>query len=99
MGKITSWWSTGSDLPSTAQYAIGLPSDKFMLLIHVQLDIYQDLQVLFYQGAFQLHGLQHVLVPYQVQSSAILLVELHEILVSPFLKSVKVPLSGFRVLQ
>lgn len=94
-GKNHFSWPACSDFPSSAQYGISLLSDKFMLLNHVQLNIYQDFQVLFYQGAFQLCGLQHALVPFQVQSSAVLLTELLEILVSPFLKVLWVASESF----
>lgn len=59
-------------------------TSKGMLLTHVQLTVYQDPQVLFYQAAIQLGGSQHVpvpgSVPPQVRDFA-LLTEFHEILV------------------
>ncbi|KAK4831590.1 hypothetical protein QYF61_018350 [Mycteria americana] len=55
-------------------------------------------QILFYQAAFQLGGPQCLLVPgvipSQVSDLALLLIELHEVLASPFLQPVKVPLDA-----
>jgi len=54
--------------------------------------------VLFCQATFQMTGHQHVLghgvVTPWVQDFALLLVELHEVPVSPFLQPVKVPLGN-----
>lgn len=66
-------------------------------LTHVQLVVHQDTQILFSSAVFELDGPQHVLVsgvfPSWVQYFK-LLVELHAILVSPSLQTVKVNLDG-----
>ena len=71
---------------------------KGTLLAHVQLGVYQDPQVLFYQPAFQLGSPQYVLVhgvvPPQVQELTFLLSAFDYVSVGPFLQSVKVPLDG-----
>lgn len=60
---------------------------KDTLLVHVQFNVYQ---VLFRQGAFQLHGPHHILVDWFVlpQVHNFALVERHEISVSPFLLAI-----------
>lgn len=77
-----------------------LLSSKGTLLVYFLLGVHQNPQVLFCQAAFQLGGFSrwHVLVPgvvhYQVQNFALLLVELHKVIVSPALQPIKVPLDG-----
>lgn len=67
------------------------------MLAHVQPGVHRDFQVLFCRAALQLGSSWPALVrvvPPQVQDSALRLVEHPEIVVSPFLQSVKVPLDG-----
>ncbi|PKU46076.1 hypothetical protein llap_3645 [Limosa lapponica baueri] len=79
------------------QDTIQLLCPKGTLLPHVQPGAHQGLRVIFCQAAFQLRGHEHVLVPGivspQVQDFT-LLVELHEVPVSPSLQPVESPLDG-----
>jgi len=49
-------------LPDAAQGTISLFRGQGMLLTHIQHGVHQDAEVLFCQAAFQLGGLQHVVV-------------------------------------
>ncbi|CAM9285466.1 unnamed protein product, partial [Bubo scandiacus] len=86
---------TISDTSQDAVYLLGhLGTGSF--LAHVQLGVHQDTQGFFYQAAFHLSGPQHIVVcgvvPPQVQDYALLFLELHEVLVIPFMQPVEVPL-------
>lgn len=87
----------GSTLSNAAQDTTDL-DHKSMLLVHAQFGAQQHPQVLFHQAALPLAGLQHVLVfaffPHQVQDLALLITELHEVPVVPFLQPTEVPLDG-----
>lgn len=67
---------------------------KGTLPAHVQPGVPQEPQLHFCRAAFQLGDSQHVLglVPPQIQDLA-LLVELHEVPISPLLQSAEVPLA------
>lgn len=71
-----------------AQGTISLLCINDTLLTHVQLGTHKTLQVVFCKTAFQLGGHQQILVPgvvpAQKQDFAFLLVECHEVPVSPF---------------
>jgi len=72
------------------------------LLAPVQLGVHQDPLALFRQAAFQWDGSQHLLVhvivhPW-VQDFALLLVDLHEVPVDPFLQPVEVSLDSIMTL-
>lgn len=82
-------------LPNTSQNAI-----RFLFLKASWLTFNHDFQVLFCRAALQLGSSQPVLVrvvPPQVQDFALSLVEHCEILVSPFLQPVKLPLDCNRI--
>lgn len=78
----------GNTLPNEAQDTVSLLCINDTLLTHVQLGAHQGLQVVFCKTAFQLGGHQQMLVPGvvppQEQDFAFLLVECHEVPVSPF---------------
>lgn len=73
-----------------------------MLLIHIQLGIHLDPQILFCRAAFQLCGPKHVLVSKAVspqsQDLTHSFTEEYAVLVSPFLQSVEIPLDRSTVL-
>ncbi|KAK4826730.1 hypothetical protein QYF61_010983 [Mycteria americana] len=86
----------GIEDPLDPQDTISLLCGKGTLLVHVQLGVCHDPQVLLCRATFQLgvpqHILEHGIVPPQVQDFALSLDELHEVPVSPFLQPVQVPL-------
>ena len=86
--------ASGSTPPNAAQDTTGCLCGKYALLAHVRLAIHQNLQVLFYQPAFQLgcpqHMLVHGFVPLQVSDFTLSLVELYELPVISLLQPVKV---------
>ena len=86
--------------PNSAQDTISLLCNKGTLL--AQTGVHQDPQVLLYKDAFEPDSLQHVLVqrvvPSQVQDFPLLLVELRDVPVRPFLRPVEVPLDGSMIL-
>ena len=88
----------GNALPNAAQDTVSRFCGKGTLMACVQPGAHQHPRVLFYKAAFQLGSPQHILVhgvvPPQVQDFALLLVEPHEVPVSPFLQPVQVPLDG-----
>ena len=73
----------GNALPNTAQEAAGFLCCQSTLLAHGHLDVHQDSQVLFCKVSFQTARLQAILmygfIPLQVQSSALPILELHEL--------------------
>lgn len=75
-----------------AQNTICLLCGKGMLLAQVQLGVHKDLQILFCQAAFQTVSPQAPAVPFWVQDFQLLLAELHEAPVGPFLQPDQVPL-------
>jgi len=67
-------------------------------MTYVQLGVHQDPQDFFCKAAFQTVCLQPILmygvIPSQVQTFALPLVELHEITFCPFLQTVEVPVNS-----
>lgn len=77
----------------------GLPCCKGMMITYGQLSVHQDPHVLCCTDALQTVGPQQVLMcravsPQMQEEYAVCLVELHEVLVSPFLLPVEVPLDS-----
>ena len=90
-------------LPNAAQDTTGVLCGKGPLLADVQPGVHQDLWVLFRKACLQVGGSKHMLVPEvvppYVQDFAFLLVEHHDVPVSPLLQPVKVPLDGSMILS
>ena len=91
----------GNTPPNVAQDTISLLRNKGTSLAYAQLGVQPRPPHLFLPNCFpvgQLFGSQPVLVPWvvpsQAQDSTVLLAELHEVSVAPFLQPVKVPLAG-----
>ena len=103
-GKDHLPWPASNIWSSAAEDTFALLSCKGTLLAHTQGGVHQDPKVLSCQVAFQPSGPQPVLlvhgvVPPQKQNFALPLIALHEVLVSPFLQPVEVPLDGSTALQ
>lgn len=81
----------------------GLPCCKGTMITYSQPGVHQDCHVLCCKAALQTLGPHQVLmcraVSPQMQESALCLVELHEVLISPFLLPVEVPLDGSTTLM
>lgn len=88
----------GNTLPNAARDLVSLLSSKGTLLARVQLGVHRDSPVPSCRAAFQMGSHLHVLIPGllcpQVQDFALLLIEFHEVPISPLLRPFRICLEA-----